>query len=162
MSMIRWALARVIAFFRKRELDREFDAELRAHIELATQDYLHQGMSPAEARRIALIKLGGIEPSKELHRDSRGLPWLNGIAQDVRFALRSFRRSPGFTLTAVVMLALGIGLNAAVFTVTNALLFKGFPLVPGNDRLVYITTSRWCCVSYADFEDWRAQAKSFD
>ena len=86
---------------------------------------------------------------------------LNGILQDLRFALRAAGRSPGFTLTAVAMLAIGIGVNATVFTVTNAVLFKGFPLVRDNDRILYLTTGRNCCASYPDFEDWRAQAKSF-
>lgn len=87
---------------------------------------------------------------------------LNGIAQDLRYALRSFRGSPGFSLTAVAMLALGIGINAMIFTVTDTALFRGFPLVKGNDRILYITTGEGCCASYPDFEDWRAQSKSFE
>jgi predicted permease len=82
----------------------------------------------------------------------------------MRYAVRALRRSPGFTLTAIATLAIGIGVNAAVFTVTNAVLFKGFRLVERNDRILYIDTrehGRGCCVSYPDFEDWRAQATSF-
>lgn len=86
--------------------------------------------------------------------------WLEGIVQDVRYAVRALSGSPGFTLTAIATLALGIGINAAVFTVTNAVLFKGFPLVKDNDRLLYISNGG-CCISYPDFEDIRAQAKSF-
>ncbi len=86
---------------------------------------------------------------------------MNSVVQDMRFAVRGLRRSPGFTITAIATLALGIGINAAVFTVTKAALFTGFPMVRGNDRLLYLTTTRYCCVSYPDFEDWRAQAKSF-
>ena len=85
----------------------------------------------------------------------------NGIARDIQFAVRTLRRSPAFTLTAVLMLALGIGVNAMVFTVTSAVLFNGFPLVKDNDRIVYVTTGVGCCVSYPDFLDWRAQATSF-
>jgi predicted permease len=85
----------------------------------------------------------------------------NGIARDIRFAVRTLRRSPAFTLTAVLMLALGIGVNAMVFTVTSAVLFNGFPLVNDNDRIIYVTTGVGCCVSYPDFLDWRAQATSF-
>ncbi|HWF83785.1 MAG TPA: hypothetical protein VG222_03020, partial [Vicinamibacterales bacterium] len=91
--------------------------------------------------------------------------WLESLAQDVRYALRGMRRSPGFTIVAVATLALGIGVNATVFTVTNAVLFKGFRLVERNDRLLYIGTQNnghGCCVSYPDFVDWRAQAKSFE
>lgn len=85
---------------------------------------------------------------------------MNSIVQDMRFAVRGLRRSPGFTTTAIATVALGIGINAAVFTVTKAALFAGFPMVPDNDRILYIS-GNGCCVSYPDFEDWRAQAKSF-
>ncbi len=80
---------------------------------------------------------------------------------DIRLSFRTLAKSPGFTAVAVTMLALGIGVNAAVFTLTNAILFKGFPLVDRNDRIVYIS-GNGCCVSYPDFEDYRAQAKSFE
>ena len=80
---------------------------------------------------------------------------------DVRLSLRTLARNPGFTAVAIATLALGIGVNATVFTVTNAVLFKGFPLVKGNDRLAYISNGG-CCLSYPDFEDYRAQAKSFE
>jgi predicted permease len=82
------------------------------------------------------------------------------LLADVRFGFRSLRKNPGFTAVAVATLALGIGVNATVFTVTNAVLFKGFPMVEGNDRLLYISNGG-CCISYPDFEDIRAQAKSF-
>src|ERR1700722_11321969 len=85
--------------------------------------------------------------------------WL-GILQDMRFAFRALRRSPGFTLTAIATLAIGIGVNAAVFTVTKAALFSGFPMVEKNDRVLYLSGGG-CCVSYPDFLDWKAQAKSF-
>ena len=81
---------------------------------------------------------------------------------DVHHAFRGLRTSPAFTIAALTMLALGIGVNAAVFTVTKAALFAGFPLVERNDRLLYVTSSRGCCVSYPDFEDWRAHARSFE
>jgi hypothetical protein len=147
MSALRQTFARLVSFFRKQELDRDFDQELSAHIELATQDHVQQGMTLPEARRLAIIKLGGVEPSKELHRDSRGLPALDGILQDVRFAFRALRRSPGFALTAIATLAIGIGINAAVFTVTKAALFSGFPMVENNDRVLYLSGGG-CCVSW--------------
>jgi putative ABC transport system permease protein len=90
--------------------------------------------------------------------------WLDSLAQDVRYGCRGLRRSPGFTTVAVMTLAVGIGVNAAVFTVTDAVLFKGFRLIDGNDRILYIGTQkngRGCCASYPDFVDWRAQAQSF-
>jgi putative ABC transport system permease protein len=161
MTTLRQVWARLGSFFRKQELDREFDEEVAAHIELATQDHLRQGMTVPEARRLALIKLGGVEFSREAHRESRGLPWLDGIVHDMRYALRTLRRSPGFTLTAIIMLALGIGVNVTVFTLTNALFRK--PPFDRDDRIVYIHSRRpWRAVSYADFQDWKAQAKSFE
>jgi putative ABC transport system permease protein len=82
---------------------------------------------------------------------------------DIRLSLRNLAKNPGFAAVAVTMLAVGIGVNATVFTVTNAVLFKGFPLVAGNDRLRYISyRNSNCCVSYPDFLDWKAQSKSFD
>lgn len=83
------------------------------------------------------------------------------LVQDIRFAVRTLRRSSGNTFTAVAILAIGIGVNAAVFTVAKAALFAGFPLVDRNDRILYLSSGRGCCVSYPDFEDWRTQAKSF-
>src|ERR1051326_4044824 len=82
------------------------------------------------------------------------------LLADIRLSLRAFAKNPGFTAAALAMLALGIGVNATVFTGPNAVLFKGFALVQRNDRLVYISNGG-CCVSYPDFVDYRAQAKSF-
>jgi predicted permease len=90
---------------------------------------------------------------------------MHDLRRDVQYALRTLRTSPGFTAAAVLMLAVGIGVNASVFTITNAVLFKGFPSVVRNDRILYIDTQRngfGCCVSYPDFADWRARATSFD
>src|ERR1700676_4206513 len=85
------------------------------------------------------------------------------LLDDIRLSLRTLLKNPGFTAVAVAMLALGIGVNATVFTVTNAVLFKGFALVSKNDRLRYLGYKNSnCCVSYPDFLDWRAQSKSFE
>jgi predicted permease len=87
---------------------------------------------------------------------------VNSFINDVRFAFRSLTQSRGFTTVAVAMVALGIGANAAVFTVTKAVLFKGSRSIDRNDRILYVGSGGPCCVSYPDFDDWRAQAKSFD
>jgi predicted permease len=104
---------------------------------------------------------GGLKV-KSRDRDTAVFPLLDGVLQEFRYAIRGMRRAPGFTGVAVAILALGIGINAIVFTITEAVLFKGFPLVKENDRAVYLSSGRGCCVSYPDFEDWRAQAKSFE
>jgi putative ABC transport system permease protein len=165
VSVMRLAWARFVAVFRKRDLDREFYEEARSHIALATEDYVQRGVPLAEAQRLARVKFGAIEASKDAHRDSRGLPWLEGVFYDLRIALRGLWRNRAFSLTAIVTLALAIGLNVTVFAVMNTMLFRGFPLVQRNDRLVYIQEqypSGTGNITYLDFEDWRAQAHSFE
>lgn len=167
MRHLREAWARLRSFLRTQARDRDFEEELDAHIDMAVQDYLRQGIAEPEARRLALVKLGGLEQARQRHRESRGLPWLDGIVQDVRYACRNLRRSPGFTLTVVITLAIGIGINAAVFTVTDAIVFRGFRFVD-NDRIVYLRSQSTrqprefaYSVSYRELEDWRARATSF-
>jgi putative ABC transport system permease protein len=99
---------------------------------------------------------------KEEYRERRGFAGIETFFRDVSYAARALRKNPGFSAVAVVTLALGIGVNATVFTVTKAALFTGFPMVEKNDRVLYLSSGRGCCLSYPDFEDWRAQAKSFE
>jgi predicted permease len=153
--------ARLAGFVRGRQPDGDLDEELAAHAELAADDYMRRGMSRDEALRLAAMKLGSRLAARERAGDQRSLPWMESWMADVRYAVRMMRKSPGFTATAVAMLAAGIGLNVIVFTVTNTVLFTGFPGVRDNDRLLYITARRSGGASYPDFEDWRAQARSF-
>ncbi|MES1260409.1 MAG: ABC transporter permease, partial [Acidobacteriota bacterium] len=126
------------SMFRKQRLDRELDDELATHLELATDEYIKEGLSPGEARRRALVKLGGLEQSKETQRDARGLPVLETVLQDLRYALRALRRDAGFALFAILIIGLGVGASATVFSVVNSLLVRPLPLKdPG--RLVWIT-----------------------
>jgi predicted permease len=120
--MNKWA-----SLLRKRELDKDIDTELASHLEFATEDYIRQGLSPEEARRRALVKIGGIEQSKELHRDARGIPAIEAILQDLRYAVRTLRRDAGFTLFTTLIIALGIGASATVFSVVNSLLVRPLP-----------------------------------
>src|SRR6201982_1683452 len=130
---------RMRSLFRRAQLDRDLDEEMSAHLELAVEENLERGLSPAEARRQALVRFGGPQQVKESHREARGLPLLETLLQDFRFALRMLRRSPGFALVAIFCLTLGIGANAAVFSWMEGLLFRPYPAVAHQERLVALT-----------------------
>ncbi|HXP11843.1 MAG TPA: ABC transporter permease [Acidobacteriaceae bacterium] len=139
MSALREAVERVRSFFHKPERDSELDAEMAAHLELATEENLRQGMSADEARRRAMVRFGGLTQAKEQHGEARGLPWLDVLMQDVRFTCRTLGRDRGFTFVAVIILGLGIGANITVFSVVNTILLRPLPF-PNPQQLVRILT----------------------
>jgi predicted permease len=106
---------------------RDFEAELESHVHMHTDDGVRAGLSEEEARRAALMRLGGAEQARQEYREHAGLPFLETLVQDVRYALRGFRRNPAFALTAIVTLALGIGATTAVFSVVDRILFRPLP-----------------------------------
>jgi predicted permease len=130
-------LARLGGFFGRRDWERDLAEEIEANLQLHVDDNLRAGMTPAEARRAAMLKLGGLETAKEEYRDRKTLPLVAHLAQDARFALRAFRRQPGFAAVAVVTLALGIGANTAIFSVLDAVLWKSLP-VRAPEELVFL------------------------
>jgi len=128
-------LTRLLGLFRRARAERDLAAELESHLQLHIDDNLRAGMTPAEARRQALLKLGGLEPVKENWRDRHGFPGVENLVRDLRHAARMTLRNPGFTAAAILTLALGIGANTAIFSVTDALLLKSLP-VQNPDKLV--------------------------
>jgi predicted permease len=137
MSLLRRCRERVRAFWNKPALDAELEAELAAHLELAIDENLKRGLAPEEARRLALVSLGGMEQAKEQQREERGLMTLDILLQDLKYTLRTLGRDRGFTTVAILILALGIGANIAVFSVVNTLLLRPLPFTH-SEQLVRI------------------------
>ncbi len=138
-EFFRTLLQRMAALFRRRRLEDDLDEELRSHLEMAIELNLRKGMSAEDARREALRSFGGVEQTKENYRDQRGLPMIETTLQDLRFGLRMLRRSPGFSLLAILCLTLGIGANAAVFSWVEGILFRPYPLVSHQEQLLALT-----------------------
>jgi putative ABC transport system permease protein len=157
--------ARLRAFFRPGDLDRDFSEELESHLDMLSDENVRRGMTPERARRAALIRLGAPASLKAQHRDVRGFPALETILQDLRFALRLLAKDRWYSAAAIAALALGIGTNAAGFTIVNATFLRGLPY-EGSDRLYVISwqdrSGRRSNVSYADLQDWRASSRSFN
>jgi macrolide transport system ATP-binding/permease protein len=144
MDRFRTLLSRCTAFFTPGKLDRDLDEEFGGHIDLAIEENLKRGMTRQQARTAALKEFGSMTQTKEHYRRQRSLPWLEVFLQDIRYALRQLGRSPGFTLTAIVTLALGIGANTAIFTLVEGILLRSLP-VADPARLYRIGDKTDCC-----------------
>ena len=147
-------------------LDRELDAEIASHIELATEENIRRGMSEQEARRQALVRLGGMEQARQQQRDARGFYSIDVLMQDFRYAFRTVRRDPVFTAIAVLILAIGIGTNIAVFSVVNTILLRPLPL-QNPQELVWIANadakSGLSSMTYSvdAYQEYQSQTRSF-
>jgi predicted permease len=151
-------------FFGRRAGD-DFSAELEGHLQMHIEDNLRAGMSAEEARRAALIQSGGLEQAKQAYRERESLPWLENLSQDLRFAFRQLRKSPGFTVTAVLTLALGIGALTTVATWTNAVLYNPWPHVNAPRELRFIDATvlgnQGYSVHYDAYRFLRASGRSW-
>jgi predicted permease len=162
-DLLREIFARFRSFFRKREMDRDLESEMAADLELAVEENVRRGMSLEDARRHALIRLGGMESARELHREARGLPLFDTLLQDLRYTFRNLRRDAGFTTFAILIAGLGIGASSTVFSVVNALLIRPLPF-SDPARLVWIWNGKSTpdrATQVGNFLDLRDHNKSF-
>src|ERR1700689_1428742 len=154
---------RLRSLFARRKADQELDEELRHHLDQKTQQLIARGMAPQEARRTALLEMGGLEKRKEECRNARHVHWLDNFARDVRFGLRMLHKSPGVTAVVVIALALGVGANTAIFSAVNGFLLRPLP-VPSPEQITVLAIQQKDApigsagFSYPEFVDFRKQA----
>jgi macrolide transport system ATP-binding/permease protein len=164
MKLRAWA-SRFKGLFSKHARERELADELESHLQMHIDDNIRAGMSPEEARRVAVMKLGGVDQTKEAYRDRAGIPLIESAVQDLRFTFRQLRKNPAFTITATAMVALGIGASVAIFAFVDAALIKPLPYKDPS-RLLYVTETTpdipRAALSYPDYLDWKKHNRVFE
>jgi macrolide transport system ATP-binding/permease protein len=158
MKAVRAWMFRLAGMFDKERREKEMTQEIESHLEMHTADNLRAGMTPEQARREALLRLGGVESLKEAYRERCTTPFIEHLVLDLRFTVRQLRKSPGFAATAVLVLALGMSVSIAIFAFVYAALIKPLPY-PDPVRLVAVTESApqipRASLSYPDYQDWK-------
>ncbi|HMJ07057.1 MAG TPA: ABC transporter permease [Chthoniobacterales bacterium] len=169
MNLARWRYLiplRLRSLFRRRIVEAELDEELRDHLERRTEEEIRSGLGAEEARRVALLELGGIEQRKEECREARGLRWLEEFAQDIRYGFRLLRKHPGFSTVVVLVLALGLGANTALFSLFNSVLLRALPVRHPEELVVVSMTneegSGFNSFSYPMYRELRDQNSVFN
>jgi macrolide transport system ATP-binding/permease protein len=167
MATLREWIGRLWGTLWRTRADRDLEEELQLHLELAAEDARRRGDSPERAARAARLRAGNIQHALEALRDQRGLPWLEHLARDLRYGWRMLRRNRGFTIVAVVSLAVGIGANSAVFSFADALLLRPLPVPHPGDVLTVGSTASVegfssLVASYPEYVDIRDRNRSFD
>lgn len=168
MRKLRALWRRLLGIFRSDREENEFAEELNSHLAMHTKAGIEAGLDPAEARRQALLRLGGKEQVRQAHRDGRGMLWVENFAQDLRYGVRTLMRAPGFTATAVLTVGLGIGACTAIFSLVNAVLIRSLPYGE-PERLVYLFSPNPALKippevlfpSYGDFYDLKRESQSY-
>jgi predicted permease len=164
MTRLRLRLRRLAASFRSRRLDDDLRDEISSHLAEATDEYVRRGLSPEDARLAALRSFGGVTQIEQVHREMRSFGWLDDLRQDLRHTRRALVRNPGFTLIAVLTLAIGIGANTTIFTLLDAVVFKPLPVPAAHELITFYEngpegaadpfggTGRYLRFSYGRFE----------
>src|ERR1700729_3482621 len=165
MRILRRFLARLLNLTATPAQDDRLKEEIEGHIAMQTQENIRAGLSPVEARRRAILKFGGVEGIKQEYRARRGLPLVENFLQDVRFAIRGLRRTPGLTAFVVVTLALGIGMTSATFSMVDGLIFRPYPVPHPGGVVTLAGTTHDSMIedfSYREYLDIRDKTKSYD
>lgn len=157
-------ISRLLDLVLRRQREDRLSEEIQAHLDLLADDYVAQGMSPADARLAARKAFGGVDQVKERYRDQRGLPMIDALTQDARYGIRMLGKEPLLTAAAVLALGIGIGATNTVFTMVNAFLLRDLPVKDGHELVAFgtrnIESSRPGGVSVQEFREWQAELTS--